>query len=90
VVITRSWSSIFEFEALGLHMILIPHPHTGNNHQYYNAKIFERKWHECILQEDLTKELPWILEKYKNYKKSTDIPTLNLSIYEEISQKLIW
>lgn len=43
IVITRSGSSIFEFEALGLHMILIPHPHTGNNHQYYNAKIFEKK-----------------------------------------------
>jgi UDP-N-acetylglucosamine:LPS N-acetylglucosamine transferase len=43
IVISRSGSSIFEFEALGLHMILIPHPHTGNNHQYYNAKIFEKK-----------------------------------------------
>jgi len=43
IVITRSGSSIFEFEALGLHMILIPHPHTGNKHQYYNAKIFEKK-----------------------------------------------
>jgi len=39
-------------------MILIPHPHTGNNHQYYNAKIFEKKGHECILQENLEKELP--------------------------------
>ena len=43
IVITRGGSSIFEFAALGLHMILIPHPHTGNNHQYYNAKIFEKQ-----------------------------------------------
>jgi len=58
IVIARSGSSIFEFEALGLHMILVPHPHTGNNHQYWNAKAFEKKGHECILQENLTKELP--------------------------------
>lgn len=43
LVITRGGSSIFEFEALGLQMILIPHPHTGGNHQYHNAKIFESK-----------------------------------------------
>lgn len=89
IVITRSGSSVFEFEALWLHMILIPHPHTGNNHQYWNALAFEKKWHECILQENLTKELSWVLEKYTNYKKSTDIPPLDLSIYEQISRKLL-
>ncbi len=39
-------------------MILVPLPESGNNHQYHNAKIFEKKGHECILQENLTKELP--------------------------------
>ena len=70
-------------------MILVPHPRTGNNHQYWNAKAFEKKGHECIPQDELAKALPGILEKYKNYKKSTDIPPLNLSIYEEISKKLL-
>lgn len=50
---------------------------------------FEKKGHECISQEHLAKALPDILEKYKNYKKSTDIPLLDLSIYEEISKKLM-
>lgn len=43
LVIARSGSSVFEFEALGLQMIMIPHPYTGNNHQYWNAKVFEKK-----------------------------------------------
>ncbi len=89
IVVTRSWSSIFEFEALGLHMILIPHPHTGNNHQYYNAKIFEKKGHECILQENLEKELPWVLEKYITYKKNTNVAPIDLNIYEQITQKIM-
>ncbi len=89
LVITRSGSSIFEFEALGLHMILIPHPHTGNNHQYHNAKIFEKKGHECILQDALTKELPRVLEKYVTYKKSITLPPPDLSVYQEIVKKLL-
>lgn len=89
IVITRSSSSIFEFEALWLHMILVPLPESGNNHQYHNAKIFEKKGHECILQENLTKELPWVLGKYENYKKSANMSPINLSIYEQITQKLM-
>lgn len=50
---------------------------------------FEKKGHECIPQDQLAKVLPDILEKYKDFKKSTDIPPLDLSIYEEISIKLM-
>jgi len=89
IVIARSGSSIFEFEALGLHMILIPHPHTGGNHQYYNAKIFEKKGHECILQENLSKELPIVLEKYKGYKKPFKTEPLDMSIYALLEKKLL-
>jgi UDP-N-acetylglucosamine:LPS N-acetylglucosamine transferase len=70
-------------------MILIPHPHTGNNHQYYNAKIFEKKWHDCILQENIGTELRWVLEKYTTYKKSVDLPPLDTHIYEQIIQKIM-
>lgn len=70
IVLARSSSSVFEFEAFGLHMILVPLPESGNNHQYHNARIFEKKGHECILQENLTKVLPMVLEKYKHFKKS--------------------
>lgn len=71
IVLSRSSSSVFEFEAFGLHMILVPLPESGNNHQYHNARIFEKKGHECILQQNLTKVLPIVLEKYKHFKKST-------------------
>lgn len=89
IVITRGGSSIFEFEALGLHMILIPHPHTGNNHQYYNAKIFEKKWHECILQDNLEKELPEVLGKYTHFKKSPTTEVSNEETYKHIAEKLM-
>jgi UDP-N-acetylglucosamine--N-acetylmuramyl-(pentapeptide) pyrophosphoryl-undecaprenol N-acetylglucosamine transferase len=54
LVIARSGSSIFEFEAFGLHMILIPHPFTGNNHQYWNAVAFEKKGHELLEQKNIS------------------------------------
>jgi hypothetical protein len=44
--------------------------------------------HECIPQDQLAKALPDILKKYKDFKKSTNIPPLDLSIYEEISKKI--
>lgn len=69
IVIARSGSSIFEFEAFGLHMILIPHPFTGNNHQYWNAKAFEKKGHEILEQKNIN-ELEDILTKYQTFKKS--------------------
>ena len=50
---------------------------------------FEKMGHECIPQEKLEKALPDILTKYKDFKKSTDIPPLDLSIYEEISKKIM-
>lgn len=86
IVITRSGSSIFEFDALGLHMIMIPHPHTGNNHQYYNAKIFEKKWHGCILQENLENELPEVLKKYISYKKPLTNKEYDMTIYQKITE----
>lgn len=88
IVLTRSGSSVFEFEALGLHMILVPHPHTGNNHQYYNAKIFEKKWHECILQENLEKELSGVLSQYTSYHKPALIPPVDQTIYTTIERYL--
>lgn len=69
VVIARSGSGIFEFEALGLHMILIPHPLTGNNHQYWNAVAFQKKGHELLEQKNIT-HLSDTLQQYKHFKKS--------------------
>ena len=88
VVIARSGSSIFEFEALGLHMILIPHPHTGNNHQYWNARAFEKKGHELVPQDQIKILLPEVLEKYQHFKKSWEKIMVDMSIFDTIATTL--
>ncbi len=86
-VIARSGSSIFEFEALGLHMILIPHPFTGNNHQYWNAKAFEKKGHELLEQKNIS-DLCGVIEKYRAYKKSSKKMVVDRTIFDTIAQTL--
>jgi len=88
LVIARSGSSIFEFEVFWLHMILIPHPFTGNNHQYWNAKAFEKKGHELLEQKNIS-ELANILEKYKIFKKSSEKRVVDTSIFDTIAQILL-
>lgn len=88
LVIARSGSSIFEFEALGLHMILIPHPFTGNNHQYWNAVAFEKKGHELLEQKNIG-ELEKTLEKYRTYKKSPEKRVVDRTIFDTITRNLL-
>lgn len=88
LVIARSGSSVFEFEALWLHMILIPHPFTWNNHQYWNAKAFEKKGHELIEQKNIN-DLQGIVEKYRTFKKSPEKIVVDMSIFDTIAQTLL-
>lgn len=88
VAIARSGSSIFEFEAFGLHMILIPHPFTGNNHQYWNAVAFQKKGHELLEQKNIS-ELVTILEKYRTFKKSSEKIVVDRTIFDTIGQILL-
>jgi UDP-N-acetylglucosamine--N-acetylmuramyl-(pentapeptide) pyrophosphoryl-undecaprenol N-acetylglucosamine transferase len=88
LVITRSGSSIFEFEALGLHMILIPHPFTGNNHQYWNAVAFQKKGHKLLEQKNIS-NLAHIVEKYRTYKKSSEKMVVDRTIFDTITQVLL-
>jgi UDP-N-acetylglucosamine--N-acetylmuramyl-(pentapeptide) pyrophosphoryl-undecaprenol N-acetylglucosamine transferase len=88
VVIARSGSSIFEFEALGLHMILIPHPFTGNNHQYWNAVAFQKKGHELLEQKNIS-ELVSIIEKYRTFKKSPEKRVVDRTIFDTIATNLL-
>lgn len=69
-------------------MILIPHPFTGNNHQYWNAKAFEKKGHELLEQKDINR-LQEILGKYKTYKKSTEKRVVDRTIFDTITQTLL-
>ncbi len=87
IVIARSGSSIFEFEALWLQMILIPHPFTGNNHQYWNAVAFQKKGHELLEQKNIS-TLGNILEKYKTYKKPPEKRVVDMTIFDTITQTL--
>ncbi len=87
LVIARSGSSIFEFEALGLHMILIPHPFTGNNHQYWNAVAFQKKGYELLEQKNI-RDLGSVLEKYRTHKKSSEKMVVDRAIFDTITQIL--
>ena len=69
-------------------MILIPHPFTGNNHQYWNAKVFEKKGHQLLEQKDINR-LQEILGKYKTYKKSTEKRVVDRTIFDTITQTLL-
>lgn len=43
MVVTRSGAStLTEIAAFGLPAILVPYPHAASNHQWYNARVFER------------------------------------------------
>ena len=68
-------------------MILIPHPFTGSNHQYWNAKAFEKKGHELIEQKNIS-ALRGIVEKYKTFKKSPEKIVVDVSIFDTITQTI--
>jgi UDP-N-acetylglucosamine--N-acetylmuramyl-(pentapeptide) pyrophosphoryl-undecaprenol N-acetylglucosamine transferase len=88
LAIARSGSSIFEFETLGLHMILIPHPFTGNNHQYWNAKAFEKRGHELLEQKNIN-NLQNIVGEYRTYKKPSEKRVVDMTIFDTITQTLL-
>lgn len=88
IVIARSGSSIFEFEAFGLQMILIPHPFTGNNHQYWNAVAFQKKGHELLEQKDIS-GLKNVVEKYRTFKKSSEKRVVDRAIFDTIATNLL-
>ncbi len=88
IALTRSSSGMFEFEAFWLLMIMVPLPESGNNHQYHNAKAFEKKGHELIEQKNID-ELKNVLKKYRTYKKIWEKRVVDTTIFHIIAQNFL-
>ena len=88
IVVTRSSSSIFEFQALDLPMIMVPLPESGNNHQYWNAKSFEQYGHVLIEQHELAPKLVHALDSFKEKNTPTSEQKNIFDIYPEIYKKI--
>lgn len=80
--ITR-WSatSLAEQDQFDIKKIIVPLPYTGGNHQYYNAKEYEKKWDILLSQLDknfeqnLQKEILKLRNQHKtpwNYRTEID------------------
>jgi len=75
IAITRAWAtSLAELELFGVKMIIIPLKESANNHQYYNAISYEKKWNIMIEEWEFDKITP-VLQENENYKKSTSVET---------------
>lgn len=54
VVVARSGAStLTEIAAFGLPAILVPYPHAAGNHQWYNARVFERAGAAQLIEQSL-------------------------------------
>jgi len=65
-------------------MIMIPHPETGNNHQYWNAKSFEKYGHVLVEQDNIAEELIPALEEVSDYKYETQRLPADVDLFREI------
>lgn len=72
IAITRgSATTLAEIEIFGIRKIIIPLPHAADNHQYWNAKDYEKNGDSLLEQKNL-RQLPEIIEKiWKNSKLSS-------------------
>ena len=63
IAITRgSATTLAEIDVFGVKKIIIPLPYAADNHQYWNAKEYEKKW-DLLLEQKNIKNLPEIIKK---------------------------
>ena len=92
--ITRGWAtSLAEQKFFDMKLIIIPLPYTGWNHQYHNAKYYEKNFEDIIIPQgtDLSKNLLSELEKLKWFKKNKKEKTkqdLNDNIREILDEMI--
>jgi len=68
LVLSRAGANtIAELEALGLPAILVPYPYSTANHQFFNARILEKKGQAIVLEDSKLNPL----ELYSILKKNT-------------------
>ncbi len=82
--ITRWWAtSMAEQKIFWNKLIIIPLPYTGGNHQYWNAKYYEKEYSDVIVEqnEDFWKNIQKELEKFVWYKKlkTANVEEINYS-----------
>lgn len=79
IAITRAGATtLAEIESFNIKMIIIPLKESANNHQYYNALEYEKKWNILIRENELNKI--WIdkILTFDWYKKEfTDFKSIN-------------
>jgi UDP-N-acetylglucosamine--N-acetylmuramyl-(pentapeptide) pyrophosphoryl-undecaprenol N-acetylglucosamine transferase len=57
MVVARSGAAtLTEIAAFGLPAILVPYPHAAGNHQWYNARVFERAGAAQLIEQTSSRE----------------------------------
>lgn len=82
--VTRASSAIFELEAFGVRMAMIPLAESANGHQLANARAFEMKGHAVILETRLAIGLREELEAMAKFRKNSSTWTLPEGPFREI------
>lgn len=86
IAITRAWATnLAELEAFFIKMMIIPLKESANNHQYFNALEYEKRWNIMITEDELYKK--WLKEiLYLEWYKKQELNNSSLSS----SQNNIW
>ena len=62
IAITRgSATTLAEIEVFGVKKIIVPLPYSADNHQYYNAREYEKNG-DILLEQKNLKQLPEIIQ----------------------------
>lgn len=86
--ITRASSALFELEAFGVKMGMIPLTESANGHQLANARAFEKKGQTVLLESQLPQGLSVLLSSWLFIKKSPTVFSLPEGPYREIESLL--
>ena len=87
--VTRASSAIFELEALGVRMAMVPLAESANGHQLANARAFEKKGHAVILEPRLVPGLRAALAELAAVRKPVATYAAPQGAFLEIASLLV-